>query len=195
MLGVNGTGCADFDYNHDPCTDPCLVNGSTIANLLNPGAVKDPPHNYLFRNNGDGTFTDVTRQAGVEGGGWGNGAVAADYNNDGWVDLFVYNFGKNILYRNNGDGTFTEIGTTAGIAYNGHGVEQSNMGLAIGDIDNDGWMDLFVTTFADDNYTLFHNDGRGFFTDITYPAGVGEPTIPFLGWAAFFIDSNNDGWK
>ncbi|PYV25909.1 MAG: hypothetical protein DMG24_08265 [Acidobacteria bacterium] len=329
ILEVNGTGCVWFDYNNDGYTDLYLVNGSTIANLLNPGAVKDPPHNYLFRNNGDGTFTDVTRQAGVEGGGWGNGAVAADYNNDGWVDLFVYNFGKNILYRNNGDGTFTdvtaqagvagdnvwsagaafgdydndghldlyvsgyvdfdvhhppalhcefrgvpvkacgpralrgapdilyhnngdgtfsdvtakagvvdkglyygfsvgfedfdgdgrpdivvlndsnpnyfyrnkgdgtfeEIGTTAGIAYNGHGVEQSNMGLAIGDIDNDGWMDLFVTTFADDNYTLFHNDGRGFFTDITYPAGVGEPTIPFLGWAAFFIDYNNDGWK
>jgi hypothetical protein len=331
ILEVNGSGCVWFDYNNDGYVDLYIVNGSTIPNLLDR-AVRDRPRNYLFRNNGDGTFTDVTLRAGVEGAGWGNGAVAADYNNDGFVDLFVYNFGKNILYRNNGDGTFTdvsvqagvvggnvwsggaafadydndgyldlyvsgyvnfdihhppvrsqfnctfrgrpievcgprglkgapdvlyhnngdgtftdvtvkagvvdkglyygfavafedldgddrpdivvlndsnpnyfyhnkgdgtfeEVGATAGIAYNHEGVEQSNMGLAIGDMDNDGRMDLFVTTFADDNYTLFHNDGDGVFTDMSYPSGLAEPTIPFLGWATFFIDYNNDGWK
>ena len=332
IIEVNGTGCVWFDYNNDGYVDLYIVNGSTIANLLTPASVKSPPRNYLFRNNGDGTFTDVTRTAGVEGHGWGCGAVAADYNNDGWVDLFVYTYGKNILYknkgdgtfadvtdhagvagdfswsagaafgdydndgyldlyvsgyinfdlhrladydhltcqfkgvkvaacgprgypgapdvlyRNNGDGTFTnvteragvsdvkryygfsvafedfdgdgrpdilvandsnpnylyhnkgdgtfeETGVTAGIAYNGEGLEQSNMGLALGDIDNDGWTDVFITEFAEDNYTLFHNDGKGVFTDISYPSGIAEASLPNLGWATFFLDYNNDGLK
>jgi len=332
ILEVNGTGCVWFDYNNDGYVDLYIVNGSTIENLQEPTRVKDPPRNYLFRNNGDGTFTDVTRTAGVEGHGWGCGAVAADYNNDGYVDLLVYCYGHNILYRNkgdgtfvdvtavagvggpftwsggaafadydndgfldlyvsgyidfdvhnlaeyermtcnfkkvrvaacgprglkgapdvlyhnNGDGTFTdvtlragvtdkqlyfgfsvgfedfdgdgrpdlivlndsnpnyfyrnrgdgtfeEIGVTAGIAFNGEGQEQSNMGLAVGDIDNDGWMDLFATEFADDNYTLFYNEGKGVFTDISYPSGLGEATIPYLGWATFFVDYDNDGLK
>ena len=333
ILEVYGSGCVWFDYNNDGYTDLYIVNGSTIQNLLHPASVNNPPRNYLFRNNGDGTFTDVTHQARVPGYGWGVGAVAADYNNDGFVDLFVYNFGSNILYRNNGDGTFTdvtahagvggkelvwsagaafgdydkdghldlyvaghidydlhnpppagqptctyrdkmvrvcgprglkgsgdalyhnngdgtftdvtekagvvdkglgygfavliedldgdgwpeivvandsspnyyyrnkkdgtfeEIGTTAGIAYNGEGQEQSNMGIAVGDYDNDGLTDLFITTFAHDNKTLFHNDGKGIFTDVSYPAGLGDPTINYLGMATFFIDYNNDGWK
>lgn len=332
ILEVNGSGCVWFDYNNDGYVDLYIVNGSTIANLLNAPSRRERPRNYLFRNNGDGTFTDVTRKAGVQGAGWGNGAVATDFNNDGNVDLLVTNFGPNILYRNNGDGTFTdvtaqagvgggnvwhtgaafgdydkdghldlyvcgyldfdihhppdrnqfycayrgkpigacgprglkgaadklyhnngdgtftdvtdqagvtdknhyygfsaaledfdgdgwpdilvlndsnpnyfyhnkgdgtfeEVGVSVGIAYNGEGLEQANMGLAIGDMDNDGWTDLFVTTFADDNYTLFHNDGKGIFSDISYPSGLAEPTIPFLGWATFFMDYNNDGWK
>jgi hypothetical protein len=331
ILEVYGSGCTWFDFDNDGLVDLYIVNGSTIENLLNPAAVKNPPHNYLFRNNGDGTFSDVTRQARVEGRGWGFGAVAADYNNDGFADLFVYNFGPNILYRNNGDGTFTdvtaqagvegrhlvwsagaafgdydkdgyldlyvcghiafdirrppppaqptctyrnkvmnacgprglkgapdalyrnngdgtftdvteragvtdralrygfavviedftgdgwpdivvtndsgpnyfyrnrgdgtfeEIGTTAGIAYNGEGLEQANMGLAVGDLDHNSWMDLFVTTFASDNSTLFYHEGKGQFIDSTYPAGLGEPTIPHLGMATFFFDYNNDG--
>jgi len=83
-----------------------------------------------------------------------------------------------------------QVGVTAGIAYNGEGLEQSNMGLAIGDIDNDGWTDLFVTESAEDDYTLFHNDGKGVFSDISYPSGVAEANIHYLGWATFFIDYN-----
>lgn len=329
ILEVNGTGCVWFDYNNDGYVDLYIVNGSTLDDLLDPSGRSHRTQNYLYRNNGDGTFTDVTRAAGVEGKGWGCGAVAADYDNDGHVDLFVYNYGPNILYKNNGNGTFTdvtahaglagdnvwsggaafgdydkdgfldlyvsgyidldvrnppklhcsfegvpvtacgplglkgapdtlyhnngngtftdvtaqagvtdkklyygfsvgfedldgdgwpdivvmndstpnyfyrnkgngtfeEIGATAGIAYNGDGLEQSYMGLAIGDIDNDGWMDLASTTFADDNFALFHNDGHGIFSDISYPSGIAAPTIPYLGWATSFLDYNNDGWK
>src|SRR5437667_123115 len=82
---------------------------------------------------------------------------------------------------------------TAGVAYNSDGKEHSGMGAAAGDYDNDGLMDLFVTTFANDNYALYHNEGKGFFTDVSYPSGVGEPTIPWLGWGTFFFDYNNDG--
>src|ERR1039458_7471049 len=118
ILEVYGSGCVWFDYNNDGYVDLFIVNGSTAENLLNPSRVKTLPRNYLFRNNGDGTFTDVTAKAGVGGHSWGFGAVAADYNNDGFQDLYVYNYGPNILYRNNGDGTFTDVTVEAGVAGN-----------------------------------------------------------------------------
>ena len=332
ILEINGSGCAWFDYDNDGSLDLYIVNGSSIRQLKNPAPTKESPRNYLFHNNGNGTFTDVTVSAGAQGGRWGQGVAAADYDNDGFVDLFVTNFGPNLLYRNNGDGTFSdasrsagvsggtlwgvgaafadydrdgdldlyvvgyidfdiyhppsprqpqcqyrgttigacgprglkgapdklfrnngdgtftdvtaaagvtdqglrygfsvafedfngdewpdifvandstpnylylnqgdgtfeEVAVMVGVAYNQEGLEQSDMGIAVGDVDNDGWTDLFVTTFSDDNYTLFHNDGEALFTDISYPSGLGEPTIPFLGWATFFLDYNNDGWK
>ncbi|MBM3793068.1 MAG: CRTAC1 family protein [Acidobacteria bacterium] len=118
-----------------------------------------------------------------------------DFNNDGKPDLFVGNGpNPNYLYRNRGDGTFEEVGVTAGAAFSADGKEMSSMGIAVADYDRDGWMDVFVTTVADDNYILFHNDGDGLFTDVSYPSGVGEPTVPYLGWAAFFLDFDNDGW-
>ena len=118
ILEVNGTGCVWFDYNNDGYVDLYIVNGSTLEDFLNSSPSSRRTRNYLFRNNGDGTFTDVTRQAGVEGAGWGCGAVAADYDNDGNVDLFVYNYGPNILYRNNGDGTFSDVTAKAGVMGN-----------------------------------------------------------------------------
>ena len=325
VLEVNGSGVCWLDYNGDGWMDLYLVNGATVAQLQ--GKAQSQTTNHLYRNNGNGTFTDVTAAAGVPGRGWGFGCVAADYDNDGRTDLFITNFGSNILYRNrgngtfedvtvkagvgggqiwhagaafgdydldgnldlfvpgyldfdirnpelktcdyrglkvhacgplgykgapdtlyhnNGDGTFTdvtekagvadrklyfgfqavfedfdndgrpdifvandsnpnylywnkgdgtfeEIGVTAGVAFNGDGKEMSGMGVAVGDYDHDGRMDLFITTFANDNYVLFHNDGGGFFTDVSYPSGVGEPTVPYLGWATFFFDYDNDG--
>jgi hypothetical protein len=325
VLEVNGSGACWLDYNGDGWMDFYLVNGATVAQLQ--GKAQPQTTNHLYRNNGNGTFTDMTTAAGVPGRGWGFGCVAADYDNDGHTDLFITNFGANVLYRNrgdgtfedvtvkagvgggqiwhtgaafgdydldgnldlfvpgyldfdvrnpelktcdyrglkvhacgplgykgapdtlyhnNGDGTFTdvtekagvadrrlyfgfqavfedfdndgrpdifvandsnpnylyrnkgdgtfeEIGVTAGVAYNGDGKEMSGMGVAVGDYDHDGWMDLFITTFANDNYVLFHNDGGGFFTDVSYPSGVGEPTVPYLGWATFFFDYDNDG--
>ncbi len=95
--------------------------------------------------------------------------------------------------RNKGDGTFEEVGVPSGVAYSADGKEMSSMGVAVGDYDHDGWMDIFITTFAGDNYVLFHNDGNGFFSDVSFPAGVGEPTIPYLGWATAFLDYDNDG--
>lgn len=150
----------------------------------------------LYRNNGDGTFADVTVAAGAADRQlyYGFQAVWEDFNNDGWPDLFVGNDSNpNYLYRNRGDGTFTETGVASGLAYSGDGKEMSSMGVAVGDYDGDGWMDIFITTFADDNYVLFHNEGEGLFSDVSYPAGVGEPTIPFLGWATAFFDYDNDG--
>jgi hypothetical protein len=150
----------------------------------------------LYHNNGDGTFSDVTSSAGVADRKlyYGFQAVWDDFDNDGGLDLFVANDSNpNYLYRNKGDGTFEEIGAQAGVAYSADGKEMSSMGVAAGDYDRDGWMDLFVTTFDNDNYILFHNDGGGNFSDVSYPSGVGEPTVPFLGWATFFFDHGNDG--
>lgn len=329
VLEVNGSGVCWFDYDNDGYVDLYLVNGATLEYLQGRKGSSRPP-NYLFRNNRDGTFRDVTRSAGVPGTGWGFGCVAADYDNDGDTDLFITNFGPNVLYRNNGNGTFSDvtqpagvgggdvwhtgaafadydndgyldlyvagylefdvrkprapagctyqglpvkacgprgfpgapdalyqnlgngafqdvtaaagvvdrdlyygfavifddltgdglpdifvandshpnylyrnkgggkfedIGVVAGVAYSLNGKEHSNMGVAAADYDNNGLVDLFITTFADDNYALFRNDGKGFFTDVSYPSGIGEATIPWLGWATFFLDYNNDGWK
>jgi hypothetical protein len=98
-----------------------------------------------------------------------------------------------IIYRNKHDGTFEEVGIASGVAFSGDGKEMSSMGIGVGDYDNDGNMDIFITTFANDNYILFHNDGGGLFTDVSYPAGIGEATVPHLGWATFFLDYDNDG--
>ena len=325
VLEVNGSGVCWLDYDNDGWMDLYLVNGATMENLQ--GIEPQRTTNHLYRNNKDGTFTDVTLKAGVSGSGWGFGCVAADYDNDGYTDLFVTNFGPDILYRNrgdgsfvdvteragvgggnlwhagaafgdydldgnldlfvpgyldfnaikpelktcdyrgvsvhacgpigykgspdalyhnNGDGTFTdvtvkanvadknlyfgfqavfedfdndgwpdifvgndsnpnylyrnkrdgtfeEVGIASGVAFSGDGKEMSSMGIGVGDYDNDGNMDIFITTFANDNYILFHNDGGGLFTDVSYPAGVGEATVPHLGWATFFFDYDNDG--
>lgn len=150
----------------------------------------------LYRNNGDGTFTDVTTRANVADGSlyFGFQAVFEDFDNDGWPDLLVGNDSNpNYLYRNKRDGSFEEVGIASGVAFSGDGKEMSSMGIAVGDYDHDGNMDVFITTFANDNYILFHNDGGGQFTDVSYPSGVGEPTVPYLGWAAFFFDYDNDG--
>jgi len=329
VLEVNGSGVCWLDYNNDGWMDLYLVNGSTLEALQHKTQSAPPDHSYLYRNNGDGTFTDVTRAAGVGDTGWGFGCAAADYDNDGKTDLLVTTFGSNILYHNNGNGTFTDVsaksglagdkiwhtgvafadydgdgfldvyiagyldfdivhpelktcdyrgvkvhacgplgykgapdalyhnngdgtftdvtakanvvdrplyfgftvvfedldgdnrpdifvandsnpnyfyrnrgdGTfeeaaiASGVAYNIDGKEMSSMGVAVGDYDNDGRTDLFVTTFANDNYVLYHNDGKGLFSDVSFPSGVGEPTISFLGWAAFFLDFDNDGLK
>ena len=151
----------------------------------------------LYHNNGDGTFADVTAKAGVADTKlyYGFQAVFEDFNNDGLPDIFVGNDSNpNYLYRNKGDGTFTEVGVASGVAFSGDGKEMSSMGVAVGDYDRDGNMDIFVTTFAADNYVLLHNDGDGLFSDVSYPSGVGKATLPHLGWATFFLDYDNDGY-
>ena len=150
----------------------------------------------LYRNEADGIFTDVTQQAGLfNNAGRQLGAVFGDYDSDGDLDLFVANDKTpNFLYRNEADGTFTEIGAIAGIAYNEEGIAESAMGADWGDYDNDGHLDIIVATFQWLANTLYHNDGDGFFTDVTFSAHVGIESVPYLGMTAAFVDYDNDGF-
>jgi enediyne biosynthesis protein E4 len=328
LVETLGSGVALFDYNNDGLIDVLLVNGSSLKALSNPHG---PAYSSrLFRNNGDGTFTDVTRDSGLINEGWGIGVTVGDYDNDGNRDVFITNFGGNALFHNNGNGTFTnvtkeagleggnwstgcawgdydrdgrldlyvaryvdfqvgrmpkpgantycnyrgvpvacgprglpgladliyhnegngkfrevsqeigvrdtikgyglgvvwfdfdndgwpdifvandsmpnylwhnkrdgtfeEVAFEAGCALSGDGRAQSNMGIAVGDYDNDGWLDLFITHFSEDYNTLYHNN-RGRFEDVTYQAGLGTASYRNLAWGAGFADFDNDGWK
>ena len=186
-------GYLSFDLQK-PEFKTCEYRGIQVHACGPLGYRGDP--DALYRNNGDGTFTDVTESAGVSDRAlnFGFQAVFEDFDNDGWPDLLVANDSNpNYLYRNKRDGTFEETGVSSGIAFSADGKEMSSMGVAVGDYDSDGLPDVFITTFANDNYVLFHNDGKGFFTDVSYPSGVGEPTVPYLGWGTFFFDYDNDG--
>lgn len=152
----------------------------------------------LFHQKPDGTFENVSAKTGVvdEGKYYGFSSVFVDVNDDGYLDLLVVNDSTpKQLYLNKRDGTFEEIGYQSGIALNENGREQAGMGVAVGDYNNDGMVDFYITNFSDDSNTLYKNDGDANFTDSTYQAGHGEPTIPFLGWGTSFMDFDNDGWK
>jgi len=329
LVETFGSGVALFDYNNDGLLDVFLVNGSGYQILDNPRLAHTSSR--LFRNNGDGTFTDVTEASGLLNQGWGMGVAVADYDNDGYPDVFITNFGQNALFhnqgdgtfrdvtheagveggncstgcawgdydgdgrldlyvaryadffdrsrlplpqltnycvylgvpvacgprglpgladllyhnegngkfrevsnevgvrdtekrygfqvvwfdfdndghldafvtndasanylwRNKGDGTFEEVGFEAGCALSGDGREQSCMGVAVGDYDNDGWLDLYVTCFSEDCNTLYHNN-RGVFEDVTYPSGLGRLKYSQLSWGTGFLDIDNNGWK
>ncbi len=331
IVETNGSGVALLDYDNDGWLDIYLVNGSTFNAL---DGKETPPHAALFHNNHDGTFTDVTAKAGVANDRWGYGVSVADYDNDGWPDIYVGNYGKNRLYHNNHDGTFTDVAEKAGVAlgnwspgsawgdYDGDGLldlyvtgyvhfdrdnlpiagskavgyancmyrgatincgprglkgepdhlfhnngngtftdvtvkagvedkdryygfsvifvslsgngkpdlivgndsepnflyinkgdgtfddqsyvsgfalnkdgrEIASMGIAVGDYENNGLLDLFVDDFGDDYKVLYHNDGDASFSDVSYKAGIAQTTIPFVGWGDAFIDYDNDGW-
>jgi enediyne biosynthesis protein E4 len=329
ILDSIGSGVALLDYDNDGWLDIYMVNGSTVDALTGKAT---PPHAALFHNNHDGTFTDVAEKAGVTNDRWGFGAVVGDYDNDGWPDIYVSNYGKNRLYRNNHDGTFTDVTEKAGVALGGWstgatwgdydgdgrldlfvpgyihmdlvdlqrqesgtssqcsfrgvkvmcgprgmegeadhlfhnngdgtftdvsvkagvadkpgyyglasvfvdinnngrpdllvaddstpnylysnkgngtfkddsfssgyalnegGSETASMGIAVGDYTHNGRLDIYNTVFSDDYNPLYRNDGDANFTDISYQAGIAEPTIPFLGWGTAFFDYDNDGW-
>jgi hypothetical protein len=164
--------------------------------MCGPKGLKGEP-DHLFRNNGDGTFTDTSARAGVAdaAGLYGFGVAFFDFDDDGKPDLFVANDSTpNYLYRNRGDGTFQDVSYASGAALDEAGHEQAHMGVAVGDYDNDGRDDLHVTNFADDSNVLYHNDGGGLFTDVSYRAGIALPSVPFLGWGTSFLDYDNDGW-
>src|SRR5689334_453132 len=152
----------------------------------------------LYHQKPDGTFDDVSVKAGVSDPQkyYGFSSAWIHVDDDKLLDLIVVNDSTpKQLYINNGNGTFKEIGYPSGVALNENGREQAGMGLAVGDYDNDGRVDFHITNFSDDSNVLYHNDGDGNFTDVTFQAGLGEVTIPFLGWGADFLDYDNDGWK
>jgi enediyne biosynthesis protein E4 len=207
---TTGGGCAFIDYDNDGWMDIYLVN-SGLCDFYDPSP---PLRNALYRNNRDGTFTDVTERAGVGGGGYGMGVAVGDYDGDGYSDLYVTQYGRSILYRNNGDGSFTDVTEKAGVA--APGWASSALWF---DYDNDGRLDLFVCRFVDFDKSkhrfcgnqqtgersycsprvyspahswLFHNNGDGSFTDVSQEAGIGK--LPGKAWGAVATDVNNDGW-
>jgi hypothetical protein len=219
IIETNGSGVGLIDYDNDGWLDIYLVNGSTFNAL---DGKEEPPHAALFHNNHDGTFTDVSAKAGVANDRWGYGVSIADYDNDGWPDIFVGNYGKNRLYHNNHDGTFTDVAGKAGVE-----LGNWSTGSAWGDYDGDGLLDLYVSGYVHfdrDNppisrskavgYSsclyrgvevncgprglkgepdhLFHNNGDGTFTDVTVKAGV-EDKERYYGFTAIFVDINDDG--
>jgi hypothetical protein len=188
-------GYVKFDIEHPPADQGCQYRGLTV--MCGPrGLVGEVDH--LFRNNGDGTFKDVSQSAGVSDSSryYGLGALFVDLNNDGKLDLVVANDSTpNYLYINKGDGTFEDQSILNGYALNADGREQANMGIAAGDYENNGHLDLVNTTFSDDYFAVFNNDGHANFTDVSFDAGVALPSYPFVGFGDGFLDYDNDGWK
>ncbi len=214
-----GSGVALLDYDNDGWLDIYLVNGSTYGAMAGK---EPPPHAALFHNNHDGTFTEVAAKAGVTNDRWGFGVAVADYDNDGWPDIYVTNYGKNRLYHNNHDGTFTDVAEKAGVT-----LGNWSTGPTFGDYDGDGRLDLFVPGYVHYDMAkppssgvnasimafcqyrgvsvscgprglegetdhLFHNNGDGTFTDVSKKAGVADP-LKFYGFTSTFVDLNNDG--
>jgi enediyne biosynthesis protein E4 len=217
LVETLGSGVALFDYNNDGLIDVLLVNGSSFEVLSNPSLPR--PSSRLFRNNGDGTFTDVTKESGLINEGWGVGVTIGDYDNDGFRDVFITNFGTNALFHNNGDGTFTNVTREAGL----EGGNWST-GCAWGDYDRDGRLDLYVARYVDFekgrmptpgtntycNYRgvpvacgprglpglpdlFYHNDGNGKFREVSMDTGVRD-TIRGYGLGVIWFDFDNDGW-
>jgi hypothetical protein len=219
IIETNGSGVGLIDYDNDGWLDIYLVNGSTYEAEQGKATA---PHAALFHNNHDGTFTNVAEKAGVTNDRWGFGVAIGDYDNDGWPDIYVSNFGKNRLYHNNHDGTFSDVAEKAGVA-----LGNWSTGATFGDYDGDGRLDLFVpgyihydinnppvpgtkaVAFAGCHFRgvptmcgprglqgehdhLFHNNGDGTFTDVSEKAGVSDPNA-YYGFTSVFVDLNNDG--
>ena len=204
-----GTGASFGDYDRDGDVDlyvanyvdfsrdyespiPCLWKNVKV--YCGPVGLL-PAADVFYRNNGDGTFSEWTQQAGLAGEKfYGMSALFGDYDNDGWPDLLVADDSTpNLLFRNLRDGRFAEEALMAGVAYSGEGVAQGCMGAAWGDYDNDGLFDLFVTNFADEYNALYRNEGGGFFADVSFVAGIGAAPAELVSWGTGFFDYDNDG--
>jgi len=181
----------------NPQTEPfCGDKRAGYRTYCHPKYYEGLP-NTLLRNNGDGTFTDISKSAEISRKtGKGMSVAFADYNNDGMMDVLVTNDTvPNFLFRNEGNGRFTEVGFTAGIAIADDGKILSTMGAEFRDIDNDGWPDIFVTALANETFPLFRNLGNGVFQDVTYRSRIGAASLPHSGWSLGVADFDLDGWK
>ncbi|HEY3839675.1 MAG TPA: CRTAC1 family protein [Bryobacteraceae bacterium] len=213
LLESTGAGCVWFDYNNDGKPDLFVASGRPLGEEMHPYPVRHPPavppHNHLYRNDGNGRFTDVTDQAGVAGDGFGFGAVAADFDNDGRTDLLVTYYGHVALYRNLGDGRFEDVTTKAGLNVKGWAIAAAWL-----DYDRDGCVDLFIgryvkfdptyrSYYAADNYPgpldygadtnlLFHNNCRGGFEDVSEKSGIAKHKGRAMGMTA--TDFDGDGY-
>jgi enediyne biosynthesis protein E4 len=220
LLETTGCGAAFFDCDNDGWLDIFLVNGTRLESNFPPGQA---PTNRLYKNNRDGTFSDVTAKSGLARTGWGQGVCAGDYDNDGFEDLFVTYWGDCALYHNNGDGTFFDVAPKAGVTTRAPKLKRWNTGCAFVDYDRDGHLDLFVANYIDfDPATaplpesgpcmyqgilvacgppglnggkniLFHNNGDGTFTDVSARAGILK-TPGTYGLGVLACDLDNDGW-
>jgi hypothetical protein len=216
LLETTGCGVAFYDFDHDDWLDLFLVNGTRLDGF----AKGQEPISRLFKNNRDGTFTDITAKSGMTRSGWGQGCCVGDFDNDGLDDLFVSYYGQNILYRNHGDGTFTDVTAKAGLS---QPKTRWNSGCAFLDYDKDGHLDLFVANYIDFDIKtaplpeaagcaykgmqvacgppgldggkniLYHNNRDGTFTDVSEKSGMWE-TIGTYGLSVTVADLNNDGW-
>jgi hypothetical protein len=181
----------------DPATEPfCGDAGRHIRTYCHPRFYQPLP-NRLYHNNGDGTFSDVSNVSGIAAhAGKGMGIAIADYDHDGWMDIFVANDTvPNYLFHNEHNGTFREVALRAGVAFNDDGKALSSMGVDFRDLDNDGWEDLAITALSNQTFPIFRNMGRGLFRDVTYPSHVGVISAPLSGWSVGIFDFDNDGWK
>jgi len=208
-----GTGCAFLDFDRDGYLDLFVANYIDFDIELAPDSKSGLCHykgitvacgpaglqggkNILYRNRGDGTFEDVSEKSRIvaASGTYGLGVSTLDFDNDGWIDIYVANDSNpSALYRNNRDGTFADIGVRAGCSYSQDGKTQAGMGVAVGDYDRNGFMDIFKTNFAGDTSTLYSNMGTGLCEDMTFSVGIGVNTR-WLGWGAGFLDLDNDSW-
>ena len=213
--GRNSMGAAFGDYDNDGFVDLVVTNYVSFNLDKLPGFggiatckyrgvdVQCGPRGLpgdgdaLFHNNGDGTFTNVSKSAGVDdpNGYYGLGVTWVDFNNSGRQDIFINNDATpNYLYKNEGNGKFTEIGLESGTAVSQDGAEQACMGLAIGDYLHNGYPSIFITNFADEYDTLYRNNGNWTFDDMSYKSGEALPSVPYVKWGDAFVDLDNDGW-
>jgi hypothetical protein len=195
-LDVFVPGYVSLDLNHLPefgSSATCSFKGIRVQ--CGPRGLP-PETDLFFRNQGDGTFEEVAKKLGVsdESKYYGLGAIWGDYDNDGWPDLYVADDGTpNYLYRNLHNSTFSDVTFQTGTGYSGDGIEQGSMGVAFGDYNNDGLLDIFVTNFDNEHNTLYKNLGPKGFLDVSLQAKVGAPSVPYVGWGTGFVDFDNDG--